>query len=91
MIKMMNGDYCWVEVSGHAVQVKRSKDGSSDVKMYEEQDAEKAMQLANHFGAVLSDITPKEIQHPLLRPLVNTVLYCHSLSEVNWLLKKSRS
>ena len=89
-IKMQNGDYCWVEVSDHSIQVKHSKSGFFGVKMYEERDAEKAMRVAQHFGAVLSDIAPGEIHHPVLKPLVNTVLHCSSLAEVARILNTTR-
>ena len=90
-IMMQNGDYCWVEVSEEAIQVKHSKDGFFGLKMYEERDAEKAKQLANHFGTVLSNIAPEEMHHPVLKPLVNTVLHCSSLAEVTWILNTNRT
>ena len=88
-IQLQSGDHCWVEVSRQKIQVKHSNSGFFGVKMYEEKDAERALRAVQQFGCTYPNIAPDEMRHPLLKPIVNTVLHCSSLAEVTRVLNSA--
>lgn len=85
-IQMSSGDQCWVEVKQKSVVVKRANSAIFGVKLFEIRDIHKATELARTFDNQHPNVTPDEMRHPLLKPIVNAILHCGNLAEVTRVL-----
>jgi len=85
-IQMQSGDHCWVEATDRRILVKHSKAGMFSVKMYEEKGEQEVLKAAQMFDMRYPNGTPDDMRHPVLKPIVNTVLHCSNLAEVTRIL-----
>lgn len=85
-IRMDNNDPCWIGIADTGVLVKKSKIGMFGAKLYDEKvtvAVNTAMGLSQRFP---DELTPSDIQHPLLKAFTNAVLHCDDIGEVKRVL-----
>jgi hypothetical protein len=84
---MDNGDPCWILVSRTSISIKKSKVRLFKSKLYEEKDIYKTAKAAETLRLLyLDDLTPAEMQSPVLKSFTNAVLHCRSFAEIVTLL-----
>ena len=83
IVRMDNGDPCWIGIAQTGILVKKSRTGLFGAKLYEEKNVYKAVRTAGILNLTYSDdLTPDTMRNPVLKAITNAVLHCRSLAEV---------
>ena len=88
-LRMDNNDPCWIGVAQTGVLVKKSKIGMFGSKLYDKNvtaSTNTARGLSKRFP---TNLTPPDMQHPLLKSFTNAVLHCSGIEEVRRVLNKN--
>ena len=89
-IRMDNGDPCWISIMKTGTLVKRSRIGLFGVKLFEEKNINKAVNTAKALNKQYGDdLTPDDMQNPVLKSIVNAILHCSNLAEVTRVLNEA--
>jgi Tfp pilus assembly protein PilZ len=87
IIRMDDGDTCWITVSQTGVSLRKSTIKLFGSKLYEEKNRYAVVKTAETLGLLYeNDLTPAEMQTPVLKSFTNAILHCRSLTEAVTLL-----
>jgi hypothetical protein len=90
IVRMHNGDPCWIGIAQTGILVKKSRTGLLGATLYEETSIFKAGRAATALWlSYPCDLTPDTMQNPVLKAVTNAVLHCNSLAEVVGVLNKA--